>query len=122
MFHATFHLTSGDVIGAELDTAEVERFIRDLLALPDAVGRILDHSPSDDDLSEREGQLQLVAVALGEELRVGGTLNFLAEYARSVVIDTAAVAAVEVLDPDAPPSKAGRIRIASRQNVGVPVA
>jgi hypothetical protein len=121
MFNATFHLTSGDAVRAELDDREIEQLVADLLALPDVVPGLLERRPSEDDLAEREAQLQLVAVALGESLRREGTLNFLAEHARSVVVDTAAIAAIEVTDPEAPPSRGDRVRITSRQNLATPV-
>lgn len=117
MFRATFHLSSGTTIGTELDREEVERLIRDLLALPDVSPGILVAPPSDEDLAEREAQLQLVAVAIGESLRRNGNLSFLGEHARSVVVRTDSVAAVEVRDPDAPPSRAGRTRIVARSNL-----
>ena len=120
MFNAQFHLTSGDAVQASLDDREVERLIADLLALPDVVPGLLERRPSEEDLAEREAQLQLVAVALGESLRRDGTLNFLAEHARSVIVDTAAVAAIEVTDPDAPPFRGHRTRINSRQNLAAP--
>jgi hypothetical protein len=82
MFHAVFHLSSGDAVGADLDDQEIHKLIADLLAIPNVVPRLLDRRPSDEDLAEREGQLQLVAVAIGEELRKQGSLNFLAEHAQ----------------------------------------
>jgi hypothetical protein len=62
--------------------------------------------PSRDELDDRAARLRLVAVALGELLADDGTLNFLAQHARAVVVDRAAIAGIEVIDPD--PSATGR--------------
>jgi len=121
MFHAEFHLTSGEVVGAELETSEVEKLIRDVLALPDVVPGILEARPTQEDLNDRDAKLQLVAVAIGESLQHEGTLRFLSEHARSVVVNTDSVAAVELTDPDATPSQAGRLRIASPLSLPSPV-
>lgn len=111
MFRTTFHMASGDTITAEVDREEVERFIAELLALPDISPGILDRRPSEQDVTDREGQLQLTAVAFAEFLRRNGTLAFLGEHARSVIVRTEAVTAVEVTDPDAAPARTGRSRI-----------
>jgi hypothetical protein len=100
MFHARIHLASGETIGAELDPPLVDKLIGDLLALPGAVPRLLLQLPTKDQLEDRAERLRLVAVAMGSLLREEGTLNFLAQDARAVVIDRAAVAGIEVIDPD----------------------
>lgn len=114
MFQAQFHLVSGEAIGAELDELEVRQLIADLLAVPSVVPDVLESRPSEEQLEDREGQLQLVAIALGESLRQQGTLHFLSEHARSVIVQTDSVAGIEVFDPDAPAHEHQASRIASR--------
>jgi hypothetical protein len=121
MFHVQLHLVSGARISAELDPPMTDKLISELLALPGVVPRLLIELPTEDELADRAGRLRLVAVAIGELLGKEGTLNFLAEFARTVVVDRASVAAIEVTDPDATPTNGRRIRDGSRSEVAVPV-
>ena len=106
MFRVQLHLTSGTTLSAVLDPPLIDKLIGDLLALPGVVPRLLIQVPTRDELGDRAARLRLVAVALGELLSHDGTLQFLAENGRAVVIDPAAVAGIEVIDPD--PSATGR--------------
>ena len=106
MFDVQVHLASGTTINAELDPPEIDKLIGDLLAAPGVVPRLLIQVPSRDELQDRAARLRLVALALGELVAEEGTLNFLAQHARAVVIDRAAVVGIEVIDPD--PSTTGR--------------
>ena len=121
MFHVQMHLTSGTRISADLDPPLADKLVSDLLALPGVVPRLLVQAPTEDELSDRAGRLRLVAVALGELLGHDGTLNFLSEHARTVVVDRAAVAAIEVTDPDPTSTNRRHVRIESRPDVAVPV-
>ena len=106
MFRVQLHLASGTTISAMLDPPLIDKLIGDLLALPGVVPRLLIELPTRDELGDRAARLRLVAVALGELLSQEGTVQFLAEHARAVVVDRAAVAGIEVIDPD--PSATGR--------------
>ena len=121
MFHVQLHLVSGETISAELDPPLIDKLIGDLLALPGVVPRLLIQLPTRDDLEDRAARLRLVAVALGELLAGEGTLNFLAQHARAVVIDRAAIAGIEVIDPN--PSTTGRRhgRVEARPEAALPV-
>jgi hypothetical protein len=123
MFHVQLHLASGARLSAELDPPLIDKLISELLALPGVVPRLLIQLPTDDELADRAARLRLVAVALGEMLSHEGTLNFLAEHARTVVVDRAAVAAIEVIDADPTPTPPGRrhVREESRSDVALPV-
>ena len=96
MFHVQLHLTSGTTVTAELDPPLIDKLIGDLLALPGVVPRLLLQLPTRDELEDRAARLRLVAIALGELLAHEGTLEFLAQHARAVVVDRTAVAAIEV--------------------------
>jgi hypothetical protein len=85
------------------------------------VPRLLLQVPTEAELSDRAGRLRLVAVALGESLSQEGTLNFLAQHARTVVVDRAAVAAIELTDPDPIPTARRPAQDESRPSVAVPV-
>jgi hypothetical protein len=121
MFHVQLHLASGETISAELDAPLIDKLIGDLLALPGVVPRLLIQLPTRDELEDRAARLRLVAVALGVLLAEEGTLNFLAQHARAVVIDRAAIAGIEVIDPD--PSATGRRhgRVESRPEAALPM-
>jgi len=121
MFHVQLHLASGATLEAELDPPLIDKLIGDLLALPGVVPRLLIQLPTRDELEDRAARLRLVAVALGELLSEEGTLEFLAQHARAVVVDRTAVAAIEVIDPD--PSATGRRfgRVESRPEAAMPV-
>jgi hypothetical protein len=121
MFHVDLHLTSGASISAELDPQMIDKLIADMLALPGVVPRLLLQVPTEAELSDRAGRLRLVAVALGESLSQTGTLNFLAQHARTVIVDRAAVAAIEVTDPDPIPTNRRSAQDESRPSVAVPV-
>jgi hypothetical protein len=121
MFHVQLHLASGEKISAELDPPMIDQLIGDLLALPGVVPRLLIQVPTRDELEDRAARLRLVAVALGVLLAEEGTLNFLAQHARAVVIDRAAVAAIEVIDPDPSPTSHRHVRIETQPEVAVPV-
>jgi hypothetical protein len=82
MFHVQLHLVSGQTINADLDP------------------RLLIQQPTRDELEDRADRLRLVAVAMGEMPAEEGTLNFLAQHAPAVVVDRAAIAGIEVIDPD----------------------
>jgi hypothetical protein len=120
MFQIQLHLTSGTKINAELDPPLTDKLISELLALPGVVPRLLVEIPSRDELADRAARLRLVAVALGEALGQDGTLNFLAEHARTVVVDRAAIAAIEVTDPDPSPTTRRYARGESQPEVAVP--
>jgi hypothetical protein len=117
MIHAQVHLASGTRINAELDAPLIDKLISDLLALPGVVPRLLIRVPSEDELSDRAGRLRLVAVALGELLTQKGTLNFLAERARTVIVDKAAIVAIEVIDPDPTPASRRHVRAETRGDI-----
>ena len=121
MFHVQLHLVSGQTISAELDPPLIDKLIGELLDLQGVVPRLLIQLPTRDDLEDRAARLRLVSVALGELLAGEGTLNFLAQHARAVVIDRAAIAGIEVIDPN--PSTTGRRhgRVESGQEVALPV-
>jgi hypothetical protein len=121
MFHVEVYLESGAKISAELDPPMVDTLISDLLALPGVVPRLLIQLPTDDELRDRSGRLRLAAVALGELLSQPGTMNFLSEDARVVVVNRAAGAAIEVTDPPTPSVKR-HVRVESRSEVAAPVA
>ena len=121
MFHVELHLKSGSRIEAELDPPLIDKLISDLLVLPGVVPRLLIQVPSDDELADRAGRLRLVAVALGEMLSHKGTLNFLAQHARTVVVDREAVAAIEVIDPDPATNSRRQAHAESQRDIAVPV-
>jgi hypothetical protein len=121
MFHVQLHLKSGSRIDAELDPPIIDKVISDLLALPGVVPRLLIQVPSEDELADRAERLRLVAVALGELLSHKGTLNFLAEHARTVVVDRESVAAIEVIDPNPVTSGRRQAQAESHRDIAVPV-
>jgi hypothetical protein len=121
MFHVELHLKSGSRIDAELDPPLIDKLISDLLVLPGVVPRLLIQVPSDEELADRAGRLRLVAVALGEMLSHKGTLNFLAQHARTVVVDREAVAAIEVIDPDPATNSRRQAHAESHRDIAVPV-
>jgi hypothetical protein len=121
MFHVQLHLKSGSRIDAELDPPLIDKLVSDLLAVPGVVPRLLIRLPSEDELADRGGRLRLVAVALGELLSEKGTLNFLSQHARMVVVDRESVAAIEVIDPDPVTSNRRQAQAESRREVAVPV-
>jgi hypothetical protein len=120
MFQVQIHLTSGTRISADLDPPLIDKLISDLLALPGVVPRLLLQLPTTDELADRASRLRLVTIALGESLAQEGTLSFLAEHARAVVVDRAAVAAIEVTDPDPAPTIRRHARVGSSPDVAVP--
>jgi hypothetical protein len=121
MFNVQLHLKSGSRIDAELDPPTIDKVISELLALPGVVPRLLIQLPSEDELADRAGRLRLVAVALGELLSHRGTLNFLAQHARTVVVDRESVAAIEVIDPNPVTSSRRQAQAESHRDVAVPV-
>ena len=120
MFHVQLHLKSGSRIDAELDPPLIDRLVSDLVALPGVVPRLLIRLPSEDELADRAGRLRLVAIALGEMLGENGTLDFLAQHARAVVVDRESVAAIEVIDPDPATSSRRQAHAESRRDIAVP--
>lgn len=121
MFHVQLHLASGATVTAELDPPMVDKLIGDLLALPGVVPRLLLQLPTRDELEDRAARLRLVAVALGELLSREGTLEFLAQHARAVVVNRAAVAAIEVSDSDPAATSRRRARIETQPEAALPV-
>jgi hypothetical protein len=121
MFHVWVHLKSGIRVDAELDPPLIDSLISDLLALPGVVPKLLLQVPSDNELADRAGRLRLVAVALGELLSHKGTLNFLAQHARTVVVDRESVAAIEVIDPDPITNSRRQGQAVPRGDIAVPV-
>ena len=95
--------------------------LRGLLALPNVVPRVLLQLPTRDELEDRAARLRLVAVALGELLSQEGTLQFLAQHARAVVVDRTAVAAIEVRDPDPAAPSRGQATSQTQREAAQPV-
>jgi hypothetical protein len=120
MFHVQLHLKSGSRVDAELDPPMIDKLVSDLVALPGVVPRLLIQLPSEDELADRAGRLRLVAIALGEMLSDQGTLNFLAQHARAVVVDREPVAAIEVIDPDPTTNSRRQAHPESRRDIAVP--
>ncbi|HET8784086.1 MAG TPA: hypothetical protein VFM38_00505 [Candidatus Limnocylindrales bacterium] len=121
MFHVQLYLTSGATVSAELDPPLADKLIGDLLALPNVVPRVLLQLPTRDELEDRAARLRLVAVALGELLSQEGTLQFLAQHARAVVVDRTAVAAIEVRDPDPAAPSRGQATSQTQREAAQPV-
>jgi hypothetical protein len=121
MFQVQLHLVSGEEISADLDPPLIDKLIGELLALPGVVPRLLIQLPTRDELEDRAARLRLVAVALGALLAEKGTLNFLAQEARAVVIDRAAIAGIEVVDPEQSMTGEGRGPAAARNERQVAV-
>ena len=71
--------------------------------------------------SEIAARLRLVAVAIGELLSHEGTLQFLGEHARAVVMNRAAVAGIEVIDPDPPATGRRHGLVEGRSEAALPV-
>jgi hypothetical protein len=120
MFHVQLHLASGTTINAELDPPLIDKLIGDLLALPGVVPRVLIQLPTPDELEDRAARLRLVAVAFGELLAQEGTLQFLDQHARAVVVDRMAVAAIEVIDPDPSAKSRRHVRVETQPEAAVP--
>jgi hypothetical protein len=104
MFQVQLSLASGATVTAELDPPLIEKLIGDMLELPGVVPTLLLELPTREEQEDRAARLRLVAVALGELLSHEGTLQFLAQHARAVVVNRTAVVAIEVSDsnPSAP--------------------
>ncbi|HEX5013848.1 MAG TPA: hypothetical protein VFV72_06765 [Candidatus Limnocylindrales bacterium] len=121
MFHAQLYLASGATVTADLDAPLVDKLIGDMLALPGVVPRLLLKLPTRDELEDRAARLRLVAVALGELLSHEGTLQFLAQHARAVVVNRTAVAAIEVSDSDPSAPSRGQARAETQPKAAQPV-
>ena len=121
MFHVQLYLVSGATVTAELDPPLVDKLIGDMLALPNVVPRLLLQLPTRDELEDRAARLRLVAVALGELLSHDGTLQFLAQHARAVVVERTAVAAIEVSDPDPATPSRGQAKAETQRQAAQPV-
>ena len=121
MFQAQVHLTSGTVISTELDPPLADKLITNLLAIPGVVPRLLTQVPTQQELADRAGRLRLVSVALGELLKEQGTLTFLAQPSHTAIVNSGAVAAIELTDTDPTPAERRHVRVESRPEVGTPV-
>jgi len=121
MFRVQLHLASGTTISAELDPTQIDMFIGELVALPGVGTRLLIQAPTRSALEDRAARLRFVAVALGELMSHEGTLQFLSQHARAVVVDRAAVAAIEVIDADPSQTSGRHVRIETQPEAAVPV-